>query len=147
MCRTRCCRDQLACVARALTCSTGMSAGRLAGCNRLCIRRMSAGEKWHYAPMAVRLAQAGVLVGVVSYTLYPQARTSLRAVRAPPHCAEHAPSHVRVAHALPRGAHPLCAVHALSFDAGHVVSSCLPSIRVMPFINCSIRLDAVSQSM
>ena len=75
---------------------------------------MSAGEKWHYAPMAVRLAQAGVLVGVVSYTLYPQARTPLRAVHAPPDCAGHAPSHVRVAHALPGGAHPLCAVDALS---------------------------------
>ncbi len=32
----------------------------------------NAGEKWHYAPMAARLAQAGVIVGVLSYTLYPQ---------------------------------------------------------------------------
>ncbi|KAK9840822.1 hypothetical protein WJX81_007272 [Elliptochloris bilobata] len=35
----------------------------------------ASGEKWHYAPMAVRLAQAGVLVGVLHYTLYPQARS------------------------------------------------------------------------
>ncbi len=33
-----------------------------------------AGEKWHYAPMATRLAQCGILTCVVSYTLYPQAK-------------------------------------------------------------------------
>ena len=32
-----------------------------------------AGEKWHYAPLAARLAQAGILTAVASYTLYPQA--------------------------------------------------------------------------
>jgi hypothetical protein len=31
------------------------------------------GERWHYAPMATRLAQAGIVTAVVSYTLYPQA--------------------------------------------------------------------------
>ena len=32
------------------------------------------GERWHYAPMAARLAQCGILTCVVSYTLYPQAK-------------------------------------------------------------------------
>lgn len=31
------------------------------------------GEAWHYAPMAVRLAQAGIITAVMQYTLYPQA--------------------------------------------------------------------------
>ena len=31
------------------------------------------GERWHYAPMAERLAQAGVLTLVMSYSLYPEA--------------------------------------------------------------------------
>ena len=30
------------------------------------------GERWHYAPLAARLAQAGVLTIVMSYSLYPQ---------------------------------------------------------------------------
>eukprot|EP00191_Tetraselmis_sp_GSL018_P022932 CAMPEP_0177625876 /NCGR_PEP_ID=MMETSP0419_2-20121207/30344_1 /TAXON_ID=582737 /ORGANISM="Tetraselmis sp., Strain GSL018" /LENGTH=529 /DNA_ID=CAMNT_0019126873 /DNA_START=53 /DNA_END=1640 /DNA_ORIENTATION=- len=33
----------------------------------------STGSKWHYAPMAKRMAQEGVLVGVMQYSLYPQA--------------------------------------------------------------------------
>ena len=33
----------------------------------------STGETWHYAPMAVRLAQAGIVTAVMSYTLYPEA--------------------------------------------------------------------------
>ena len=41
---------------------------------RLCHAQIWAtGERWHYAPMATRLAQAGVLTLVMSYTLYPQA--------------------------------------------------------------------------
>jgi len=31
------------------------------------------GSKWHYAPMATRLAEAGVIVAVMQYSLYPQA--------------------------------------------------------------------------
>lgn len=31
------------------------------------------GEKWHYAPLATRLAQAGVITAVMQYTLYPAA--------------------------------------------------------------------------
>ena len=31
------------------------------------------GERWHYAPMAKRLAQAGILTAVIGYSLYPQA--------------------------------------------------------------------------
>lgn len=34
----------------------------------------TAGEKWHYAPLATRLAQSGILACVVSYSLYPQAK-------------------------------------------------------------------------
>lgn len=30
------------------------------------------GERWHYAPLASRLAQAGVLTIVMSYSLYPE---------------------------------------------------------------------------
>jgi acetyl esterase/lipase len=33
----------------------------------------ASGEKWHYAPMATRLAQAGVMAIVMQYTLYPKA--------------------------------------------------------------------------
>ncbi|KAK9835853.1 hypothetical protein WJX74_009357 [Apatococcus lobatus] len=33
------------------------------------------GERWHYAPMAKRLAQAGILTAVIGYSLYPQAST------------------------------------------------------------------------
>ncbi|KAL4853677.1 SPX domain-containing protein 5 [Chlorella vulgaris] len=33
----------------------------------------AAGSKWHYAPLATRLAQAGVITAVMQYTLYPQA--------------------------------------------------------------------------
>jgi acetyl esterase/lipase len=33
----------------------------------------AAGERWHYSPLAARLAQLGVVACVVSYTLYPQA--------------------------------------------------------------------------
>ena len=33
----------------------------------------NAGEKWHYAPMATRLAQEGILTCVLHYSLYPQA--------------------------------------------------------------------------
>ena len=32
-----------------------------------------AGEKWHYSPLASRLAQSGIVACIVSYTLYPQA--------------------------------------------------------------------------
>ncbi len=39
-------------------------------CYFICV----AGEKWHYAPMATRLAQCGILTCVVSYTLFPQAQ-------------------------------------------------------------------------
>jgi acetyl esterase/lipase len=35
-----------------------------------------AGEKWHYAPMAVRLAQSGIMTAIVSYTLYPKAQAA-----------------------------------------------------------------------
>eukprot|EP00775_Hariotina_reticulata_P008278 gene8278-8465_t len=31
------------------------------------------GERWHFGPMATRLAQSGVVVAVISYTLYPEA--------------------------------------------------------------------------
>ena len=31
------------------------------------------GSKWHYAPMAQQLAQAGVLTCVIQYSLYPDA--------------------------------------------------------------------------
>lgn len=31
------------------------------------------GAKWHYAPMAKQLAQAGVLTCVLQYSLYPEA--------------------------------------------------------------------------
>lgn len=34
------------------------------------------GERWHYAPMATRLAQAGVVACVMSYSLYPKAMAS-----------------------------------------------------------------------
>lgn len=34
----------------------------------------NAGEKWHYAPMATRLAQQGILTCVLQYSLYPEAR-------------------------------------------------------------------------
>ncbi|KAI3427207.1 hypothetical protein D9Q98_007143 [Chlorella vulgaris] len=33
----------------------------------------AAGSKWHYAPLATRLAQAGVITAVMQYTLYPEA--------------------------------------------------------------------------
>lgn len=33
----------------------------------------AAGSKWHYAPLAARLAQAGVVTAVMQYSLYPQA--------------------------------------------------------------------------
>ncbi|KAK9837401.1 hypothetical protein WJX84_005874 [Apatococcus fuscideae] len=33
------------------------------------------GERWHYAPLAKRLAQAGIMTAVIGYTLYPQAST------------------------------------------------------------------------
>ena len=33
---------------------------------------VSPGEKWHYSPLATRLAQSGIVACVVSYTLYPQ---------------------------------------------------------------------------
>ena len=36
------------------------------------------GERWHYAPMAARLAQAGVLTLVMSYSLYPKASASMQ---------------------------------------------------------------------
>lgn len=39
------------------------------------IRSSAAGERWHYAPMAKRLAQAGILTAVIGYSLYPQATT------------------------------------------------------------------------
>jgi len=31
------------------------------------------GDKWHYSPLALRLAQAGVITAVMHYTLYPHA--------------------------------------------------------------------------
>ena len=31
------------------------------------------GERWHFAPLATRLAQSGIVVVVISYTLYPEA--------------------------------------------------------------------------
>jgi acetyl esterase/lipase len=34
----------------------------------------AAGERFHYAPMAVRCAQAGIISAVISYTLYPEAK-------------------------------------------------------------------------
>jgi acetyl esterase/lipase len=34
----------------------------------------AAGERFHYAPMAVRCAQAGIISAVMSYTLYPEAK-------------------------------------------------------------------------
>lgn len=37
------------------------------------------GERWHYAPMATRLAQAGVLTMVMSYSLYPKASAAMQA--------------------------------------------------------------------
>ena len=36
------------------------------------------GERWHYAPMAARLAQAGVLTLVMSYSLYPKASAAMQ---------------------------------------------------------------------
>ncbi|KAL4442435.1 hypothetical protein ABPG77_005019 [Micractinium sp. CCAP 211/92] len=33
----------------------------------------ASGSKWHYAPLATRLAQAGVITAVMSYSLYPDA--------------------------------------------------------------------------
>lgn len=33
----------------------------------------AAGAKWHYAPLAARLAQAGVVTAVMQYSLYPEA--------------------------------------------------------------------------
>lgn len=33
----------------------------------------ASGDRWHYAPLATRLAQAGVVCAVMSYTLYPEA--------------------------------------------------------------------------
>lgn len=33
------------------------------------------GERWHYSPMATRLAESGVIACVVSYSLFPQAQT------------------------------------------------------------------------
>ena len=35
----------------------------------------ASGERWHYAPLATHLAHAGVVVGVLSYSLYPNARS------------------------------------------------------------------------
>lgn len=32
------------------------------------------GEKWHYAPLATRLAQAGIVTAIMSYSLYPTAQ-------------------------------------------------------------------------
>ena len=37
------------------------------------------GERWHYAPMATRLAQAGVLTMIISYSLYPKASAAMQA--------------------------------------------------------------------
>jgi len=34
------------------------------------------GEKWHYAPLATRLAQAGIVTAIMSYSLYPTAQAS-----------------------------------------------------------------------
>jgi hypothetical protein len=34
------------------------------------------GEKWHYAPMATRLAQAGIVTAIMSYSLYPVAEAT-----------------------------------------------------------------------
>ncbi|CAL8466146.1 g5682 [Coccomyxa elongata] len=34
----------------------------------------ASGAKWHYAPMATRLAQEGILTCVLQYSLYPEAR-------------------------------------------------------------------------
>ena len=36
------------------------------------------GERWHYAPMATRLAQAGVLTMVMSYSLHPKASAAVQ---------------------------------------------------------------------
>lgn len=36
----------------------------------------SSGERWHYAPLASTLAQENVAVGVMSYTLFPEASAS-----------------------------------------------------------------------
>ncbi len=36
------------------------------------------GERWHYAPMAARLAQAGILTLVMSYSLYPKASAAMQ---------------------------------------------------------------------
>lgn len=42
--------------------------------------------QWHYAPLATRLAQAGVITAVMSYSLYPQALIPqmVAEVRGPP---------------------------------------------------------------
>ena len=37
------------------------------------------GERWHYSPMAARLAQAGILTMVMSYSLYPKASAAMQA--------------------------------------------------------------------
>ncbi len=55
------------CRASSLATETVLNVGR-------CGHVRMAGEKWHYAPMATRLAQCGILTCVVSYTLYPQAK-------------------------------------------------------------------------
>jgi acetyl esterase/lipase len=34
------------------------------------------GEKWHYAPLATRLAQAGIVTAIMNYSLYPTAQAS-----------------------------------------------------------------------
>jgi len=37
----------------------------------------ASGSKWHYAPMATMLAQAGILTAVMEYSLYPSATTEV----------------------------------------------------------------------
>ncbi|KAI8473362.1 MAG: Alpha/Beta hydrolase protein [Monoraphidium minutum] len=40
------------------------------------------GDRFHFAPMAARLAQAGLVVVVISYTLYPEAMADVMAAEA-----------------------------------------------------------------
>ncbi len=36
----------------------------------------ASGEPWHFAPMAARVAQAGIVVAIIGYTLYPDAHAA-----------------------------------------------------------------------
>lgn len=57
-----------ACNDKHLECESSLSMHETKG-----TRVFHAGEKWHYAPMASQLAQAGIVTCVLQYSLYPDA--------------------------------------------------------------------------